>query len=210
MWKLNTVWSLLYYHHICWTIPTIWIPAHPFWNQQLSWYSCSLQVSKMCWHMIHYGGPTPKKHYALSNSPDISKLNLGKFCMKKWLKKKQELEKDGRHQKLVEHYIDSKGKKRWKGTKALRSNEWGTYLFQSHVKICFLHCAFGGVTVLLTNPNHRQYISSVNTWEPYIVGNLINSGIELIVIYFYVGQKIYHKRIQQFQTSSLEPCSSVF
>lgn len=117
------------------TIPVIGAPDQPFWKQQFSWHYCSLQVSKACWHMIHYGGPTPKKHYALSNSPDISKLNRGKFCMKKWLKKKQELQKEGLHQKLVEQYTDSNGKKRWKGTKALRSSEWGTYLLQSNVNI---------------------------------------------------------------------------
>lgn len=83
----------------------------------------ALQVHKVCWYMIHYGGPTPKRHYGFANSRHIGRLNLGKFDMKKWLKRKAQLQDEGKHHELVVKYKDASGKTRWKGTKKLRSSE---------------------------------------------------------------------------------------
>ena len=73
--------------------------------------------------MMHYGGPTPKRHYGFANSHHIGRLNLGKFDMKKWLKRKAELQAQGKHNELVVKYKDAEGKTRWKGTKKLRASE---------------------------------------------------------------------------------------
>ena len=71
--------------------------------------------------MLHYGGPSPKRHYMLSNSSAVGKLWRGK--LKNWSETKKKLESQGRSVKYVEKYIDKAGKKRWKGTKSLRSSE---------------------------------------------------------------------------------------
>lgn len=71
--------------------------------------------------MLHYGGPSPKRHYMLSNSSTVGKLWRGKLL--NWAEKKKELESQGRAVKYVVKYIDKAGKKRWKGTKSLRSSE---------------------------------------------------------------------------------------
>lgn len=73
--------------------------------------------------MLHYDGPTPKRHYGFANSAFISKLDLGKFDMKKWLKKKQALKDAGNHHDLVIKYKDAKGRTKWKGTSKLRASE---------------------------------------------------------------------------------------
>ncbi|CAK9002232.1 unnamed protein product [Durusdinium trenchii] len=71
--------------------------------------------------MLHYGGKTPKRHYAFSNSRHVAKLNAGKLTG--WAKRKRALESLGQGTKLVDKYVDSQGKARWKGNKELRGSE---------------------------------------------------------------------------------------
>lgn len=72
--------------------------------------------------MRHYGGPTPKRHLAFSNSPAIGKLSMGQLVG--WVKDKKEAEREGKPvKKLVTKYHDRNGKLRYKGEKALRSSE---------------------------------------------------------------------------------------
>lgn len=74
--------------------------------------------------MLHYGGPTPKKHYALSNSPVVGRLWVDK--LRNWVATKKSLEAAGKAKPLVDKYVDKSGKKRWKGNKSLRSSESDT------------------------------------------------------------------------------------
>ncbi len=71
--------------------------------------------------MLHYGGPSPKRHYMLSNSPTVGKLWRGRLI--KWVETKKRLESEGKSVKYVLKYVDKAGKRRWKGTKSLRSSE---------------------------------------------------------------------------------------
>ena len=82
-----------------------------------------IQVHKSSWYMLHYGGPTPKRHYAFSNSRWVAKLDLGK--LRGWAQRKKVLKSIGKGYDLVDHYIDAQGKKRWKGNRLLRSSELG-------------------------------------------------------------------------------------
>ena len=82
-----------------------------------------IQVHKSSWYMLHYGGPTPKRHYAFSNSQWVAKLDLGK--LRGWAQRKKVLKTIGKGYDLVDHYIDAQGKKRWKGNRLLRSSELG-------------------------------------------------------------------------------------
>lgn len=82
-----------------------------------------IQVHKSSWYMLHYGGPTPKRHYAFSNSQWVAKLDLGK--LRGWAQRKKVLKTIGKGYDLVDHYIDAQGKKRWKGNQLLRSSELG-------------------------------------------------------------------------------------
>lgn len=61
--------------------------------------------------MQHYEGPTPKRHYAYSNSPEVMRLDQGK------LKRKTS------SVKTAVTYVDKEGKQRYKGTPALRKSE---------------------------------------------------------------------------------------
>ena len=90
--------------------------------------SCPCQVHKASWHMWHYGGKTPKPHYAFANSRHIARLNAGK--LKGWAKHKKAMEEHGESHTLVEKYTDSEGRQRWKGTSKLRGSELGPQLFQ--------------------------------------------------------------------------------
>lgn len=77
--------------------------------------------------MRHYGGPTPKRHIAFSNSPTIAKLSMGRLVG--WVKAKQAAEREGKPvKKLVSKYKDKSGKLRYKGEKALKSSELGPQL----------------------------------------------------------------------------------
>ena len=87
----------------------------------LSWFEyfprfreiCSrLRIFRASWYMLHYGGPTPKRHHAYSNSRSILGLNRGK--LRGWKKQLH-----GRNP--VRHYRDRQGRKRWVGTKYLKA-----------------------------------------------------------------------------------------
>ena len=64
--------------------------------------------------MAHYRAPTPKRHYAYSNSKVIHRIDKGRLAG--WKPR-------GEKVTTAEHYTDASGKKRYKGTKALRSTE---------------------------------------------------------------------------------------
>lgn len=81
--------------------------------------------------MLHYGGPTPKRHYAFSNSRWVAKLDLGK--LRGWAQRKKVLKTIGKGYDLVDHYVDAQGKKRWKGNRLLRSSELGAYQFLKQI-----------------------------------------------------------------------------
>lgn len=77
-----------------------------------------------------YGGPTPKRHVAYSNSPGIAKLYVGK--LEGWTKKVQADEQAGIERvKTVTKYVDSAGRARYKGSDALKPSESETKLFQN-------------------------------------------------------------------------------
>ena len=74
--------------------------------------------------MIHYGAPTPKRQYALSNSRHVSSLFAGK--LRGWAQEKaaRGLLESGKE--LVTKYVDKKGQRRWKGKKGtLKESERG-------------------------------------------------------------------------------------
>ena len=73
--------------------------------------------------MIHYGGNTPKRHYALGNSSGLSGLWSGK--LRGWKEKKKALQEKNKSVDLVIKYIDKNGQRRWKGSKHLRASEMG-------------------------------------------------------------------------------------
>ena len=69
-----------------------------------------VKIWRGSWYMLHYGGPTPKRHFAYSNSKCVLQLNRGR--LRGWKKKK-----DGNP---VKHYVDRRGKRRFVGTKFLK------------------------------------------------------------------------------------------
>ncbi|CAL1149811.1 unnamed protein product [Cladocopium goreaui] len=79
------------------------------------------QVHKVTWYMLHYGGATPKRHYCLANSPHVAGLWVDK--LRNWKQQLEKLKASGKAKSLVIKYIDKGGKKRWKGSKLLRSSE---------------------------------------------------------------------------------------
>ena len=84
------------------------------------------QVHKVTWYMLHYGGATPKRHYCLANSPHVAGLWVDK--LRNWKQQLEKLKASGKAKSLVIKYIDKGGKKRWKGSKLLRSSESAAYL----------------------------------------------------------------------------------
>ena len=66
--------------------------------------------------MGHYLAPTPKRHFAYSNSMAMNKLDKG--VLSGWKKRKNKA-----NVKTAVTYIDKSGKKRYKGTPALRATE---------------------------------------------------------------------------------------
>ena len=76
--------------------------------------------------MYHYGGMTPKKHYAYANSSTIASLWVQRLTG--WTKiPKEEREK----RKTTTVYKDGKGKTRYKGNANLRRSEWYPQLLSS-------------------------------------------------------------------------------
>lgn len=77
--------------------------------------------------MALYGGPTPKRHVAFSNSATVAKLNLGK--LEGWQKKVKQDEAAGiQRVKTVRKYIDKNGKPRYHGSEGLKASEPETKL----------------------------------------------------------------------------------
>ena len=81
------------------------------------------QVHKTSWFMLHYNGPTPKRHYGFSNSRQVSQIDAGK--LRGWATLKKILKDSGKTHQLVDHYVDKSGKRRWKGNANLRASELG-------------------------------------------------------------------------------------
>ncbi|CAK8994219.1 unnamed protein product [Durusdinium trenchii] len=76
----------------------------------------SSAVTRVAWWMGHYLAPTPKRHFAYSNSMAMNKLDKG--VLSGWKKRKNKA-----NVKTAVTYIDKSGKKRYKGTPALRATE---------------------------------------------------------------------------------------
>ena len=93
-----------------WTIPNIFCLGS----------NHGLEVHEVRWWMCHYKAPTPKRHVGFSNSKTIKKIDKGK--LQGW--------KPTNKTVTVQHYIDGKGKRRYKGTTSLRAREiLDTYRF---------------------------------------------------------------------------------
>ena len=71
-----------------------------------------------------YDGPTPKRHYAYSNSSAVLRLDRGKLSGWKTSKKQGQV-------KTAVTYKNGQGKSCYKGTAALRKSEYlGLYLYK--------------------------------------------------------------------------------
>ena len=73
------------------------------------------EVSKTSWWMRHYGGPSPKRHWAYCNSEVVQQLNCGKLTKH---------DKKGCTARNAEVYHNRAGKKCFKGTSTLKSSEF--------------------------------------------------------------------------------------
>ena len=69
------------------------------------------QVSKVCWWMSRYGGSSPKRQWAYSNSPAIKRLDVG------WKRMSR------RKLQTTIRYKNRDGKWCYKGARGLRSTE---------------------------------------------------------------------------------------
>ena len=79
--------------------------------------------------MATYGGPTPKRHVAYSNSPAIQSL----------YKHVQSQDAAGIDRvRTVKKYIDKEGKQRFKGDKGLRPSESEPYLILEWNRSCVM------------------------------------------------------------------------
>ena len=79
-------------------------------------------MQRVTWWMALYGGPTPKRHVAYSNSPAIARLDLGK--LQGWIRRTRAMDAAGvKRPKTVEKYIDKKGRQRYKGSADLKPTE---------------------------------------------------------------------------------------
>lgn len=65
--------------------------------------------------MAHYKSPTPKRHYAYSNTKTIHKIDKG--VLQGWKKS------NAKKVVTAERYVDGSGRKRYKGTGQLRTTE---------------------------------------------------------------------------------------
>lgn len=81
--------------------------------------------------MVHYGGPTPKKHYCYSNSPWVKRLWQGRLLG--W----QKVPKAEREQRrTTDVYTDRSGKRRWEGNPRLRQSECFSQLLETCIAFC--------------------------------------------------------------------------
>ena len=83
--------------------------------------------------MLHYGARSPKRSVAISNSSAIGGLDRGP--LRNWKKIKAWLGK--RAVQTCKRYKDAKGKRRWVGTKELRSTEklCSTFILTSSARL---------------------------------------------------------------------------
>ncbi|CAL1172114.1 unnamed protein product [Cladocopium goreaui] len=86
---------------------------------QLYESSGGTSVFRTKWYMAHYGGATPKPHYAWGNSRHIAKLDMGRLVG--WHAKKQQAGVP--KVKTCETYKNKKGETCYKGTRQLRKSE---------------------------------------------------------------------------------------
>lgn len=80
--------------------------------------------------MGHYKADTPKRHYAYGNSKAIKKIDKGKLAG--WKPKASKVV-------TAQHYVDKSGKKRYKGTKQLRSTETLNLYIRRFMCHCMCH-----------------------------------------------------------------------
>ena len=98
--------------------------------------------------MYHYGGMTPKKHYAYANSSAIASLWVQRLTG--WTKiPKEERER----RKTTTVYKDGTGKTRFKGNANLRKSEWYPQLLFSFAN------GFKHQTLVLSNLEFQTYLS---------------------------------------------------
>lgn len=67
--------------------------------------------------MAHFGGSSPKRHKALSNTKWVEKFNRGKLNLKKFREDNPEA------LQTTERYRDAQGILRWKGTSSLKKTQ---------------------------------------------------------------------------------------
>ena len=119
--------------------------------------SCSKnEVHCVKWWMAHYQSSTPKRYYAYCNSHYIHRLDKG--VLQGWKKHKD--------QKVVTavHYTDASGKKRYKGTKQLRSTETlDLYQFLLWVCVC-MNLFWSDLSVAYLN----HIVSVVGTFQNHV------------------------------------------
>lgn len=98
------------------------------------------KVHRVTWWMAKYGGPTPKRHLAYSNTCHVKALDLGKLVG--WTKLLKQREAAGEKVvKTVKKYHDKQGRLRYKGDVGLRTSESETYLFKlPRTHACNLNC----------------------------------------------------------------------
>ena len=91
---------------------------------------CTSEAHRVTWWMGLYGSPTPKRHFAYSNSSAIGLLDLGR--LRGWAQKQKAMAKAGVDiAKTVVKYIDKNGRERYKGSKALKFTESETHLLET-------------------------------------------------------------------------------
>ena len=88
--------------------------AHWKFTNAIEHVAFNTQVQCVKWWMAHYKADTPKRHYAYGNSKAIKRIDKGKLVG--WKPKASKVV-------TAQHYVDKSGKKRYKGTKKLRSTE---------------------------------------------------------------------------------------
>lgn len=91
------------------------------------------EVYKVRWWMGHYGHSCPKRHKAFTNNRWASRYNKGKLNIKQF-----KASSDPSEEKPTRQYIDSKGVRRYAGTRALKRTQWLGLVLR-----CFWHCCSG-------------------------------------------------------------------
>ena len=110
--RMRWLWTLIRCMSVCMDVRT---KLQHLWMQP-----SATNVFKTSWWMYHYGSKSPKRSVALSNSKSIRFLDRGR--LKGWKQIKAQLGSKGVTKARL--YVDSNGKRRWDGTKQLRSTEY--------------------------------------------------------------------------------------